>query len=45
MKSDLVGYQTEKEKKTLCAFPLVHFRYKEEEYKTGLSALDRSSRK
>ena len=42
MKSDLVGYQTEKEKKktTLCAFPLVHFRYKEEEYKTGLSALD-----
>lgn len=27
-------------KKTLCAFPLVHFRYKEEEYKTGLSALD-----
>ena len=29
-----------KKKTTLCAFPLVHFRYKEEEYKTGLSALD-----
>lgn len=29
-----------KKEKTLCAFPLVHFRYKEEEYKTGLSALD-----
>lgn len=29
-----------KKKKILCALLLVHFRYKEEEYKIGLSALD-----
>lgn len=29
-----------KAKQNFCAFPLVHFRYKEEEYKSGLSALD-----
>lgn len=27
-------------KPNFCAFPLVHFRYKEEDYKSGLSALD-----
>lgn len=37
-KSDLI--KELKKKKNFCAFPLVHFRYKEEEYKTGLSALD-----